>query len=64
MIVKPFKSKLKIKYDSALGMYVITGESLTRTTDGLTFYDKTSAISFKNDLDTQDFHFYHAKNLK
>lgn len=57
---KPFKSNLKVKYDSGLGMWVINGHSLQRTdVDGKTFYDKKSADDFKKTIDNQDFYFYH-----
>lgn len=59
-ITKPFKSNLKVKYDSSLGMWVINGHSLQRTdVDGKTFYDKKSADNFKKTIDNQDFYFYH-----
>lgn len=59
-ITKPFKSNLKVKYDSSLGMWVINGHSLQRTdVDGKTFYDKKSADDFKKTIDNQDFYFYH-----
>lgn len=59
-ITKPFKSNLKVKYDSSLGMWVINGHSLQRTdVDGKTFYDKKSADDFKRTIDNQDFYFYH-----
>lgn len=59
-ITKPFKSNLKVKYDSSLGMQVINGHSLQRTdVDGKTFYDKKSADDFKKTIDNQDFYFYH-----
>ena len=59
-ITKPFKSNLKVKYDSSLGMWVINGHSLQRTdVDGKTFYDKKSADDFKKAIDNQDFYFYH-----
>ena len=57
---KPFKSNLKVKYDSSLGMWVINGHSLQRTdVEGKTFYDKKSADDFKKTIDNQDFCFYH-----
>ena len=59
-ITKPFKSNLKVKYDSSLGMWVINGHSLQRTdVEGKTFYDKKSADDFKKTIDNQDFCFYH-----
>ena len=59
-ITKPFKSNLKVKYDSSLGMWVINGHSLQITdVDGKTFYDKKSADDFKKTIDNQDFYFYH-----
>lgn len=58
-ITKPFKSELKVKYDSNLGMWIITGESLQRTDiNGQKFYDKKSAVDFKKNIDNQDFYFY------
>jgi hypothetical protein len=57
---KPFKSNLKVKYDSDLGMWIINGHSLQRTdVNGKTFYDKKSADDFKKTIDNQDFYFYH-----
>lgn len=62
-ITKPFKSNLKVKYDSSLGMWVINGHSLQRTdVDGKTFYAKKSADYFKETIDRQDFYFYHDNN--
>ena len=59
-ITKPFKSNLKVKYDSSLGMWFINGHSLQRTdVDGKSFYDKKSADDFKKTIDNQDFYFYH-----
>ena len=59
-----FKSKLRVTYDCALGMYVIEGNSLTRTDcNNKTFYDKKVAESFKETIDNQDFHFFNELKL-
>jgi hypothetical protein len=55
-----FKSKIKVKYISELGMYGLFGKSLTRRTlDDCVFYDKEVANKHKMDLDNQDFYFHH-----
>lgn len=55
-----YKSKIKVKYESALGLYILIGSSLTRRTlHCCTFYNKSAANTFKERLDTEDFHFYH-----
>jgi len=57
--MKNFKSNLKVKYDCNLGMWLIKGNSLQRTDIKRKFFnDKNSAITFKNIIDTQDFHYY------
>lgn len=59
MKVKP-KTKLKLSFDCNLGMWLVKGTSTrTDTERGLTFWDKVSAKTFKDTLETQDFHFYH-----
>jgi hypothetical protein len=57
--MKSFKSKLKVVYLSEIGQWAVTGESLTRKIHSGHFYDKKAAISFKHQIDEQDFYFYH-----
>ena len=49
------KSQLKITYEPAFGQYMVKGESgRTDTKEGILFYDRVAAISFKYITDQQD----------